>query len=512
MTMLPSLLADVTSRSATADDAQLRTEIDEDLAALTESMRILRLRRNGLAPISGLPNEILTVIFEYLEEEERLDGYDSEDIPACVTVTHVCRHWRNVALECPTLWRFISFYSPFWLDVMLERSKEIPLVVKYSTPMPLDDCLEKVLSHLPRIEYLEFRSWSCDVGQVMDLLSSQPAPMLKTFKFWARDAAFLPTGPISGPIFQGQVPLLRDVEVDYCDLSWSLCTFGGLRTLRVEGTRLPDLLSALRCMPALEQLTLDSIECNETMHFDEVPLARLKHIKLYATSFRTAIPVFAHLALPVDVKISLRLFSIRGPKTFSDLFSAIYKHPGGSGHVLRSLHATNHNSRHMAVQFSTSRTIKNPDDDDIRLSIQFFFDLPFVLQPDIVLDIWQIITQRRHQTFSGELEAIHFEGFTGFIWGLTAALRIEGSSATYPSLRVLELRDMVLQDDELKDLRDILTMRTRHNHNLCIQDLRLTLCDNFTVDQVRLFREVVANVDCDQYTLNGGRSSRKRLP
>ncbi|KAG1821729.1 uncharacterized protein BJ212DRAFT_1477576 [Suillus subaureus] len=500
MTTLPSPLADVTSRSATADVAQLRTEIDEDLAALTESTRILRFRRNGLAPISGLPNEILTAIFEYLEEEERLDGYDSEDTPACVAVTHVCRHWRNVTLECPTLWRFISSSSPFWLDVMLERSKETPLIVRYSIPMPLDNCLEKVLSHLLRIEYLEFRSWSS-------------APMLKTFKFWARDAAFFPTGLISGPIFQGQVPLLRDVEVDYCDLSWSLCTFGGLRTLRVEGTRLPDLLSALRCMPALEQLTLDSIECNERMMFDPVPLTRLRHIKLCATSFRTAVPVFAHLALPVDVRISLRLLSIQGPKTFSDLFSAIYKHPGGPSPVLRSLRATNHNTRYMAVQFSTSRTIKNPDGDDIRLSIQFFFDLPFIVQPDIVLDIWQIITQQGHQTFfSGELEFIHFEGFLGFIWGLTAALRIEGSSnVTFPSLRILELRDMVLQDDELKDLRDILTMRTRHN--LCIQDLRLTLCDNFTVDQVQLFREVVANIDCDQYTLiNCGRSLRKRLP
>ncbi|KAG1842027.1 hypothetical protein DFJ58DRAFT_916319 [Suillus subalutaceus] len=508
MTTLLSPLADVTSRSATADAAQLRAEIDDDLAAITESMRILRFRRNGLAPISGLPNEILTVIFEYLEEEERLDGYDSRDIPACVAVTHVCRHWRNVAIECPTLWRFISSSSPFWLDVMLERSKEIPLIVKYSIPMPLEYCLEKVLPHLPRIEYLEFRPWSCDVGQVMDLLSSQPAPMLKTFKFWARDPVFLPTGPISGPIFRGQVPLLRDVEVDYCDLSWSLCTFGGLRTLRVQGAPLPDLLSALRCMPALEQLTLESIECNETMLFDEVPLARLEHIKLCATSFQTAILVFAHLALPVDVKVSLRLFSIQGPETFSDLFSAIYKHHGGSGPVLRSLRATNYNIRYMGVQFSTSREMKNPDDDDIRLSIQFFFDLPFVVQPDIVLDIWQTIT---HQTFfSGELEFIHFEEFTGFIWGLTAALRIEGSNVTYPSLRVLELRDMVLHNDELKDLRDILTMRTRHN--LCIQDLRLTLCDNFTDDQARLFGEVVANIDCDRYTLTGGLKSRKRLP
>ncbi|KAG2756567.1 hypothetical protein P692DRAFT_20825793 [Suillus brevipes Sb2] len=112
---------------------------------------------------------ILRNIFKFLEEDERLDGYDNKDIPACLAVTHVCRHWRNVALECPTLWRFISSSSPFWLDIMLERSKETPLIVTYAIPMPLEDCLEKVLLHLPRIKYLEFRAWSCDVGHIMDL-------------------------------------------------------------------------------------------------------------------------------------------------------------------------------------------------------------------------------------------------------------------------------------------------------------------------------------------------------
>lgn len=265
--------------------------------------------------------------------------------------------------------------------------------------------------------------------------------------------------------------------------------------------------SSFACMPALELLALDSIKSNGTTLFDEVPLARLKSIYLFATSLLNAVAVLAHLALPVDVKISLRLLSIEGSKTFFDLFSVIYKHPGGSGLVLRSLRATNYYARHMAVQFSTSSAIKDPDGDDIQLSIQFFFDLPVLIQPDIVLDIWQTITQQRHRTFFvDELEFIHFEGFLGFIWGLTAALRIEGS---FPSLRILELRDMALQDDVLKDLRDVLAKRTRHDR---IQNLRLVLCRNFTANQEQLLREVIVNVDCDQWTLNGGRSSRKRLP
>ncbi|KAG2146192.1 uncharacterized protein EDB93DRAFT_1337724, partial [Suillus bovinus] len=76
MTTLPSSLSDLTSRSATTDVAQLRAEIDEDLATLAESMRSLCFRRNCLAPISRLPNEILAMIFEYYEEDNRIDEYD----------------------------------------------------------------------------------------------------------------------------------------------------------------------------------------------------------------------------------------------------------------------------------------------------------------------------------------------------------------------------------------------------------------------------------------------------
>ncbi|KAG2042523.1 hypothetical protein BDR03DRAFT_1006218 [Suillus americanus] len=82
--------------------------------------------------------------------------------------------------------------------------------------------------------------------------------------------------------------------------------------------------------------------------------------------------------------------------------------------------------------------------------------------------------------------------------GLTTSLRNEGSSnVTYPSL---ELRRMRFSGDELEDLRDVLKMPAQHI--VRVHDLRLTLCDNFTADEVQLFREVVVNdVDCDQYTL-----------
>ncbi|KAG1771633.1 hypothetical protein EV702DRAFT_1247284 [Suillus placidus] len=508
-------------------------DIDEDsaaAAALAESMRVLRSRSNGRVPVSRLPDEILLMVFEHIEEDKRLNGYDSDDddkstsdvigdAPACLVVTHVCRHWRKVALECPTLWTFISSTPPLWLDVMLERSQKVPLVVIYSAfSISLEDCMEKVHLHLPRIKHLELSTFSYDADHVMDLLSSQPAPMLETFKFMIYSS--LPTPAFtSNTIFQGQAPLLRHLEVDYCDRIWSSCTFGGLRTLRVGRTPLLDLLSALRCMPALEQLTLLSglSTSDQPILFNKVPLARLKSIALDGISLQNAVSLLAHLALPVDVKIALKFLPITGHQTFADLFSVMGEHPDGSGPVFRSVRVIESMPWGPAIQFSTSTTINsdyswNPQDDDIRLSIELHYD-DVEVQPNglfaeisqdtgLLFNICQSIAQRRRQTFfSGEFEYIQVQGCSDFIGSLTAALRIEGSSnVMYPSLRVLELQSIWFDGDELQDLRDLLIMRAQHN--VPVHDLRLRLCRNFPADQMQLSQEVVVNgIDCDQYTL-----------
>ncbi|KAG1769509.1 hypothetical protein EV702DRAFT_1282027 [Suillus placidus] len=503
--------------------------IDEDsaAAALAESMRVLRSRSNGRVPVSRLPDEILLMVFKDIEEEKRLDGYDSDDdetddrvgdAPACLVVTHVCRHWRKIALECPTLWTLIRSTPPLWLDVVLERSQKAPLVVSYTafSISVLEDCMDKVLLHLPRIKHLELRVSEYEVAHVMDLLSSQPAPMLEKFKFFLYNS--LPT-TVSTPntIFQGQAPLLRHLDVFISDRIWSSCIFGGLRTLRVVRPSLPDLLSALRCMPTLEQLSLvyGLSRSVQPIPFNKVPLARLKSITVDGISLQNAVSLLAHLALPVDIKIALQLSPITGPHTFADLFSVMGEHPDGSGPVFRSLRVIKPNPSGLAVQFSTSTTINShyswdPQDDDIRLSIECYNeDLeahpngPFDEIPrDTAINICQIIAQRRPQAFfSGEFESIQMQGCSDFIGGLTAALRIEGSSnVTYPSLRVLELQDILFDGHELQDLRDVFIMRAQHN--VPVHDLRFRLCKDLTADQMQLFQEVVVNgIDCDEYTL-----------
>lgn len=152
-------------------------------------------------PINGLPNELLAYIFavgtkmdddddgsddsdeedEYAdeldlieewetdsdeEEEERLErrgalidrrksiqDEDSDDddedeeeedervLPFQVLVSHVCRHWREVAIQSPELWTTLTFSEGYPFEksrISIERSKGLPLDIYIDCTIPED--------------------------------------------------------------------------------------------------------------------------------------------------------------------------------------------------------------------------------------------------------------------------------------------------------------------------------------------------------------------------------------
>ena len=102
------------------------------------------------APINNLLIELLSYVFilgskaektgqEEQEEEEDVAGKEGRHLPFQVLVSHVCRQWRAVAIETPTLWTYLDFKEgpPFDKSrTWLERSKECPLVIKLDCTEP----------------------------------------------------------------------------------------------------------------------------------------------------------------------------------------------------------------------------------------------------------------------------------------------------------------------------------------------------------------------------------------
>ena len=92
---------------------------------------------DGHCQINQLPHEILSIIFKYsFEQKERCYNHEtlflvSEILAFELQISHVCRLWRNIALDTPSLWTNISVITteslPYERVVAhLERSKSLP--------------------------------------------------------------------------------------------------------------------------------------------------------------------------------------------------------------------------------------------------------------------------------------------------------------------------------------------------------------------------------------------------
>lgn len=158
-----SLLINIVDRKCCTDMVQIEIERQERLAYLKNKAHDLRktethlclqlseLRKslsqvcseeaeitNLSAPISRIPNEILAEIFGYMK-----GSYSANNIPNVMVVSHVTRHWRNVALGSPSLWdtirmstandsldlpiTFLTRSEPCTLNVTLDIPEDAPM-------------------------------------------------------------------------------------------------------------------------------------------------------------------------------------------------------------------------------------------------------------------------------------------------------------------------------------------------------------------------------------------------
>jgi hypothetical protein len=121
---------------------RLQQALDDEIKSWQESTRALRSRRNTLAPISRLSSETLASIFFYFPSCPwyKVYGYYSpfkerhspqKDLGhlGWIVVTHVCRRWREIALENPGLWSCIDFtrLTSACVAELLARAKMTPL-------------------------------------------------------------------------------------------------------------------------------------------------------------------------------------------------------------------------------------------------------------------------------------------------------------------------------------------------------------------------------------------------
>ena len=172
----------------------LKEAIQAEIRSFEESVRVLKLRRNALQPISSIPPEILTAIFSFL---------CLSDVPSLrvklaqnrtrLRISHVCHQWREIALNQPQLWSHVNFNitSPAGATEILARAQSAPLHMEIgvSGRHRFDLFLREVRARLPHIRHLSIGA-DINIPRVYEGLKSalvSPAPSLEYLSLFCKE-------------------------------------------------------------------------------------------------------------------------------------------------------------------------------------------------------------------------------------------------------------------------------------------------------------------------------------
>lgn len=349
-------------------------------------IRDLKTRRNGLTWICRLPPEILSHIFSFLPNSQQ---GNSMHYLKWVQLSHVCQHWRAVALGCPALWTHLTF-SVFQkadcVSEMLARSKSTELSIdanlSYHTK-PIDP-IENALGHLDRVKYINIAAMPATLTKLFGTLESA-APKLRALTMQSSISSHLYSSSFSSgfrlPVtfLRGGTPKLTKLELLNCPILWNegipemfksnltVLKLHGVRYTNPHGTMihfpptLEQLLDILGYMPSIQSLDLEDTlptACGNTeglrFHDRIVALPELKRLRLKSSTLDCA-DFLGTLVIPSTCLMSITCAPSKYVRKEIDAFMhALTKARRVSKTELRALSISY--SQHYSIRFQFSDT------------------------------------------------------------------------------------------------------------------------------------------------------------
>ncbi|KAF9563142.1 hypothetical protein CPC08DRAFT_706269 [Agrocybe pediades] len=301
--------------------------IDSKIEQYEKEILALKTQRNAHATISRLPPELLTRIFEWCKHSEPVSTryYFRRRPLAWIGCTHVCRLWRSIALNSPTLWSDIDFDHFTWAKEMLIRSKMADLKVSIHLQGTPEDVKKAesarfILCQGSRLVKLNIHTWDKDCDNyVQGMLRSLPrsTPKLRSLEISLTSSyprvIFLPSESICEAEKLERLTLLR------CGIDWvqhlSNKSFLTVLTLvnvqNISAISAAKFLQCLAGMPSIRKLELiaafPAIEQPDTgVHsLQRIPLLHLQELKLKECSASALDFFFKHVALGAGVSINI---------------------------------------------------------------------------------------------------------------------------------------------------------------------------------------------------------------
>ena len=301
----------------------LRQAIDDEINSLEQSIRVLKTRRNALAPISCLPPETLAAIFSFLTPSANRHYFSLE----WICFSHVCRQWRETALNYPRLWSHITFhvndsYSELTPKLAPAAIAEIPARAKtVSLHLDLELMIKNELEWIAIVRQIDAHISHTRYLRVSGLLLSleplvSSAPILESLSLM-RTLPGLQAIPSN--LFNCSTPSLTSLELEGCDISWKSPLLKGLQDLKIRSTaahpELDDWLDALNEMSQLKTLSLHygATPAAPPAPFISQPLRTVTLPSLtkfhITTSAKSCTLALAHLVMPALAWLHVDVYS-----------------------------------------------------------------------------------------------------------------------------------------------------------------------------------------------------------
>ncbi|EJD37706.1 hypothetical protein AURDEDRAFT_173218 [Auricularia subglabra TFB-10046 SS5] len=218
-------------------EAMLRSLTQGANAAIID---VARQYNATTSSVNHIPVEVVCNILSWLTFDQR------------IVASHVCHHWRAIAVDSPRLWNRLDFRrrNLELAGVLLSRSKDTPLVlrVRNVAALPRLDCLRNHISHT---QFLDLDTAACDQEDLLASLSTS-APMLRSLRFFRCSSSFR----LPDRLFDLNAPLLHDIAMHHDVLPVGPTpALSAVRVLVCESISSPETLAArLGQLPSIDSL------------------------------------------------------------------------------------------------------------------------------------------------------------------------------------------------------------------------------------------------------------------
>ncbi|KAI0040791.1 hypothetical protein FA95DRAFT_823608 [Auriscalpium vulgare] len=210
--------------------------------------------------VPPMPFELLGAIFKH---GTTLSHTHRGRVPACASITHVCRLWRHVAIGSPLLWSNItSNVSKEWAATMVKWSASVPLRMdlRIGAPRLSSDDAASLLSEAHRIHDLRLSGRVSELKPLVEGLG--PMENLRALKLFPRSEDDVSTLALPDAVFHGNAPRLKMLHIPLDTATkapqWMFSNVSQFSTTLSDDPAPNLILNVLGQMPGLEELTLRS--------------------------------------------------------------------------------------------------------------------------------------------------------------------------------------------------------------------------------------------------------------